>query len=220
MVTRTSLRWFRGWDSVRKPRQVPYVTQSGKFSAYELATWDCYPEQLIASLTSTVYTRILKIWMKRKLRYRDMKVQDKKLLLRVAALYVVNHSDYFMDRALAVLHRPAPLAKLVSCFVSKLDDKYWFVYRQVCLQTYWLTFQSLEISDKSSGKVLKNFMSNDIEFYRNRVIYGAFETASDVTRRIEFRKTKYVPVPKLRDRIKDPIVLAFFDDWSEPDFSD
>jgi hypothetical protein len=192
------------------------VTQSGKFSAHELLTWDCYPEQLIASLTSTVYTRILKIWQKRKRRYRDMKPRDKKQLFQVAAFYAVSHSDYFLDRALAVLHRPKPLAKLVSCFVRKLDDKYWFVYRQICNQIYWLTFQSLEISDKSSRTVLKNFMSNDIEFYRNKVIAGGFETASDVTRLTKFRSTQYVPVPKLRDRIKDPIVLAFFDDWSEP----
>lgn len=122
-----------------------------------------------------------------------------------------------MDRALAILHRPGPLSKLVFFFVRKLDDKFWFVYRQVCMQTYWLTFRSLEISDKFSGKVLKHFMSSDTEWFRNKVIKGAFETASHAWREIRFRKTPYVPVPKLRDRIKDPIVLAFFEDWSEPE---
>jgi hypothetical protein len=61
--------------------------ESGKFSTARLLTWDCYPEQLIASLSSTVYTRLLKIWRKRKERYRDIKALDRELLFQVAALY-------------------------------------------------------------------------------------------------------------------------------------
>jgi hypothetical protein len=182
-----------------------------------LVTWDCYAEQLIASNTSTIYTRILKIWKKRKQQFRDVKKRDKKILLQVAALYAINHSDYFMDRALAVLHRPKVLAKVVSFFVRKLDDKFWFVYRQVCLQTHWLTFQSHEISDKSSKRVYRHFMSEDIDWWKNRVLIGAFETASDDRRQIRFRETQYEQFQSLRDRISDPLVLAFFEDWSEPD---
>jgi hypothetical protein len=217
MVTRTSLRWFRHWPSERRNRSVPYITETGKFSACELATWNCYPEQLLASNTSTIYTRLLKMWMKRKQRFRNIGSRDKKLLLQVAAFYATSHSDYFMDRALACLHKPGPLSRMLTYFVRRLDDKYWFVYRQICYQIHWLTFQSLGISDKSSKKLLKSFMSSDIKEFRNDVIKGSFETASNDCSWIEFRKTKYVPVPKLRDRIKDPIVLAFFEDWSEPE---
>lgn len=126
-----------------------------------------------------------------------------------------------MDRALACLHKPGPLSRVVNCFVRKLDDKFWFVYRQICYQIYWLTFQSLGISDKSSKNLWESFMPHDIDEFRREEVSEAFETASDDCSQIEFRRTPYVPVPKLRDRIKDP-VLAFFEDWSEPelDFSD
>jgi hypothetical protein len=220
MVTRTSTRWFRHWRSERRVRSVPYVTECGKFSAHELLTWYAYPEQVVASLTSTVYTRLLKIWLKRKRRFRDIKPKDRELLLKVAAVYVTSHSDYFMDRALACLHRPGPLSSLVTCFVRKLDDKFWFVYSQICYQINWLTFQSLGISDKSrkqKDSSLNTFMSNDSKVFRDDVIRSAFETASNDLHWIKFRKTPYVPVPKLRDRITDKSVLAFFEDWSEPE---
>jgi hypothetical protein len=158
---------------------------------------------------------------KRKRDLRDLKRLDHHRLMRIAALYVTTHSDYFMDRAIALLgRRDGVLDKVILNFVRKLDDKYWFVYRQVCLQTNWLTFRSLETRDKSSKVYLKRFMTEDIKRVRNKTIESAFETASNVDHWIKFRKTPYVQGSKLRDRIKDPIVLAFFDDWSEPDFSD
>lgn len=154
--------------------------------------------------------------MKRKKRFRDIRPQDKKQLLKVAALYVTSHSDYFLDRALACLHKPKPLSSIVNCFVRKLDDKFWFVYSQVCNQTYWLTFQSLGISDKSR-KDFESLMPGGTEESKKECVKSAFETASFPYGRIEFRKTPYVRIPKLSDRIKDPLVLAFFEDMSEPE---
>lgn len=198
---------------------IPYVGKSGKFTMHRLVTWYCFPEQAVASLTSTVYTRLLKIWRGRKKRFRDIRRLDHQLLLKVAALYTVTHSDYILDRALACLHRPGPLSGVLRYFVRKLDDKFWFVYRQVCLQTNWLTFQSLGISDKSSRAVLRDFMSYDSKKYRNSVIREAFETASDVTVLTKFRTTPYVQDLKLRGNkaTSDPVILAFFNDWSDPD---
>lgn len=217
MVTRTSTRWFRHWNSKRATYAVPFVTDVGKLSTLELVTWSCHPEQLLASTTSTVYTRLLKIWRKRK--NRKVKAADRQQLLQVAALYVVNKSDYFMDRALAVLHRRGPLKGVVSYFVRKLDDKFWFVYRQVCYQTYWLVLRSrLNGSrDKSSKKCLKDFLPKSAKDFKYDVVQSAFETAADFWNQPKFRKTLYVQESKLRDRIKDPVVLAFFEDWSEPE---
>lgn len=155
--------------------------------------------------------------MKRKQRFRDIRPKDKELLFKVAALYTTTHSDYFLDRALACLHKPGPLASIVVCFVRKLDDKFWFVYSQICNQIHWLTFQSLGISDKSRKDFREVFMSKDTETSRRKCVKSAFETASNVNHWIKFRETPYVRVPKLRDRIKDPLVLAFFEDMSEPE---
>jgi len=214
MNLRTSIRWFRHWSSSRSYINVPYVTKCGKFSIFRLITWHAYPEQVVASLTSTVFARLLKIWLKRKRRFVDVKGRTKDLLLKVAALYTVTHSDYFLDRALAVLHRQKALQGLVDSYVRKLDDKFWFVYSQVCYQTYWLTFRSLGISDKLSGKAYSDFMSSDTDRYKRYEIREAFKTASDTSCRTKFRRTPYVPVKKLRVTQKDD--LAFFFNWSDP----
>lgn len=215
MVMRTSKRWFRSWPSKREVRNVPYVGASGKFSMFKLATWYCHPEQLVASLTSTVYQRLLKIWGKRKRKVKDIQRRDKLQLLQVAAMYTVTHSDYFLDRALALLTKRKPLRGLLVSFTRKLDDKFWFVYSQVCFQTYWLTFQSLGISDKSRIKeVYENFMSSDSLSHKHSSIVEAFETASDVTRLTKFRESPFVKVVNIRGPPKG--ILALFTTWSEP----
>lgn len=212
---RTSARWFRRWSSKRRINAIPYVTSCGKFSMFKLATWYSYPEQVVASLTSTVYQRLLKIWGKRKRKVKDISSRDKQQLLQVAALYTVSHSDYFFDRALALLTKSKQLRSLIDSFVRKLDDKFWFVYSQVCYQTYWLTFQSLGISDKSrSIEAYNTFMSEDSEEYKLDSIREAFEIASDVTQLTRFRRTPFVKVRKERAARKDD--LAFFFNWSEP----
>jgi hypothetical protein len=141
-----------------------------------------------------------------------MKRRDRQLLFKVAALYTVTHSDYFLDRALACLTRPRPLARIVQYFVRKLDDKFWFVYRQICLQINWLTFQSLGISDKSSNELLRSFMVATPKKERNEMIITAFETASDVKVLSKFRTTRYVHEKKNHSLEK---ALVDFFDWSE-----
>lgn len=226
MVLRTSNRWFRRWDSKRMSIQVPFVTKCGKFSDCDLVTWYAYPEQVVASLTSTVYSRLLKMWRGRKERYTDVKPKTRELLLKVSALYATIHSDYFMDRAIALLCRPRPLSKLVDSYLSKIDDKFWFVYRQVSLQTNWLTFQSHGISDKSISKsVLKRFMSSDTKRFRNEIIADAFCTASNVRRLTKFRTRPFDVMGKKCERSakltgnrkQDAAFLAFFDYSSDPD---
>jgi hypothetical protein len=183
---------------------------------FKLATWYCHPEQLVASLTATVYQRLLKVWGKRKRKVKDIQRRDKQQLLNVAAMYTVTHSDYFLDRALALLTKRRPLRGLLDSFTRKLDDKFWFVYSQVCFQTYWLTFQSLGISDKSRNReVYKNFMSSDSISYKHSSILEAFEIASDVTRLTKFRDTPFVKVKKVRDTPLQSALASFFA-WSEP----
>jgi hypothetical protein len=149
MSLKTSTRWFRNWKDFTKvqPIQIPFILPSGKISTRKLATWTCFPEQAVASVASTVYHRLLKILRKR-LTERSIKSRDYSICFRIAVYYSITHSDYFLDRALALLGRSRKIAKVISCFISKLSDKLWFVYRQVCLQTSWLTSRSKWISDK------------------------------------------------------------------------
>jgi hypothetical protein len=149
MSLKTSTRWFRGWISLSKaePIKIPFILPSGKISTRRLATWTCFPEQAVASVASTVYHRLLKILRKR-VTERRIKPKDYSVCFRIAVYYSITHSDYFLDRALALLGRSRKVAKVISCYLSKLSDKLWFVYRQVCLQTSWLTSRSKWISDK------------------------------------------------------------------------
>jgi hypothetical protein len=64
---------------------------------------------------------------------------------------------------------------------------------------------------------LKDFLPKSAKDFKYDVVQSAFETAADFWSQPKFRKTLYVQEPKLRDRIKDPVVLAFFEDWSEPE---
>jgi hypothetical protein len=215
MTIRSSRRWCRGWSSRRAVIDIPYIGECGKFSAFKLISWHCYPEQAVISVASTVYFRLLKVWRRRHSYRRDIQSKDKDLLARVASLYVTNHSDYFLDRALAVLTRPSSLKKLLDSFVRKLDDKFWFVYSQVSSQTYWLTFRSLGIRDKSRKEILANFMSEDSEAYRDTVVREAFSVAAAFHMRVKPRSSPYVQVKKLSRGQKSS--LAFFFDWSDPE---
>jgi len=149
MSLKTSTRWFRNWKNFTevRPIQIPFILPSGKISTRKLATWKCFPEQAVASVASTVYHRLLKILRKR-LTERKIKPKDYSVCFRIAVYYSITHSDYFLDRALALLGRSRKIAKVVSCFIGKLSDKLWFVYRQICLQISWLTSRSKWISDK------------------------------------------------------------------------
>jgi hypothetical protein len=220
MVLRTSTRWFRHWDSERRTIAVPFVTKCGKFSDANLVTWHAHPEQVVASQTATIYSRLLKIWRGRKQRVKDVNYRTREQLLQVSALYATIHSDYFMDRALALLCRPRPLSRLMDSYLSKIDDKFWFVYRQVSLQAHWLTFQSFGISDKSISKsVLKRFMSSDSKRYRNDTIKDAFLAATD-RGLTQFRRQGFNRLPIGRGKPlskEDKFILAFMDDLSEPD---
>jgi len=149
MVVKSSCRWFRNLPASRREEIViPYVMNTGKFSVHALATWLCYPEQAVVSVTATVYQRLLKLFQRRKRNLRDTKHRDKNLILKIAAYYSITHSDYFLDRMLALLGRSKAVKGIFRSFLCRLGDKLWFVYRQVCLHTYWLTNRSLGTRDK------------------------------------------------------------------------
>jgi hypothetical protein len=156
MVVKSGCRWFRNLPASRREEIViPYVMGNGKFSVHALATWYCYPEQAIASVTATVYQRLLKLFQRRKRNLRDTRQRDKNFILKIAVVYTITHSDYFLDRMLALLGRSRAVAGVFRYYLRRLGDKLWFVYRQVCLHTYWLTNRSVRTSDKPRKSVTK-----------------------------------------------------------------
>jgi len=150
MNIRSSCRWFRGSGSKRAPYPVPFVTLSGKFSLSTLCFWNAYPEQIFASLSSTVYSRLTRIVGRRHGFKYMRKCRD--LLIKVSSLYTIMHNDWIIDRFLGILrsrsHRNA--YKLLTVLVGTLGENKRFVYDQACLQASWLEYRARRVRDKPS----------------------------------------------------------------------
>jgi hypothetical protein len=184
MDYRSSLSWFNKELSVRKFRAIPFVSLSGKFSLSTLYLWKCYPEQVLFSLISTVYSRILKILRKRKR-------VDRRLLncaFKCSIVYVITRSNWIIDRFLGMSRR-TPIRKVenfIHYCVCELDENKRFVYSQAYYQANWLKFQVFRPSDKSryekrAGSHLRNLGFKDAtQFCDESLLAAAFQISSDL----------------------------------------
>jgi len=142
MSVRTSTRWFDDVRSKRMHTPIPYVSNSGKISGSTLCFWTAYPEQICASLTSTVYSRIRKIVGKRhSFKYAG---RCRETLFSAAAYYACTRDDWFFDRFLGILRRKHRRSahNLLKYALCTLDDDKRFVINQICDQISWLSFRS------------------------------------------------------------------------------
>jgi len=129
---------------------VPFVSKSGKLSANTLYLWRAYPEQVFLSMVSTVYSRILKILIKR-FKYVSRRLRD--ACIKVSTVYMINKDDFIIDRFLGMARKGTPI-KAISNFAHfcaiQLDDDKRFVYSQALTRADWLKFQVSRPGDKSS----------------------------------------------------------------------
>jgi len=183
MEFKSSLSWFCEKPSIRRFRAIPFVSLSGKFSLHTLYVWKSYPEQVIFSLISTVFARILKILRKRR-------VASRRILncaFKASVVYVITRSD-ILDRFLG-MSRKAPVRK-VENFVCKcvyeLDENKRFVYSQAFYQANWLKSQVFRPRDKSRkeldvGTHLRNLGFLDMcRRFDDVKASQAFERSSDL----------------------------------------
>jgi len=173
-------------------------------------------------MSTTVYQRLLSFTRSRLKNIRYIKPRDKTLLFKIAVYYTITHSDYFLDRMLALLGRSKAVEKVFNLYVRKLDDIKWFVYRQVCLQAYWLTFRSLGISDKSRVIEERRKLLSKIGYnFRHSLIrQDTFrKCARFFTPTLRFRNAPYTdesssrPLTTLEVKLKN---LGIDSWWSEP----
>lgn len=139
---RTSMRWFDVKTSKRVFTPIPFVSKSGKFSVNTLCYWTAYPEQIVATLSSTVLSRLKKI-IARRFSWRYCK-ENLRLLAKISFLYTVTHSDYLMDRFLGILKRKANTGlahRFLYHSTCKLGEDDRFVYNQLCNMSLWLSFR-------------------------------------------------------------------------------
>jgi hypothetical protein len=160
MQYRTSTRWFDSGSSVRKTHHIPYVSISGKFSIHTLYIWKAFPEQVLFSMISTVYSRLLRISLKRNIKLTRRHRND---LVKVATVYTITKDDWVIDRFLGICKESVKKATgFVHFCVFNLDDDKRFVYSQAWQHAHWLKFQAYGPSDKSSKRInggthLRNF---------------------------------------------------------------
>jgi len=95
LCNRTSTRWFREEDSKKSFTPIPFVTVSGKFAGSTVCFWTAFPEQIVAVLTSTVYSRILRIVGKR--HGWKFARSCRETIFKTAAYYSVTHDDGFFE---------------------------------------------------------------------------------------------------------------------------
>lgn len=150
MEFRTSTRWFSQDSSVRRVFAIPFVSKSGKLTVNTLYYWRAYPEQVYLSMVSTIYSRMLKILIKR---YKRVSRRHRDACIKVAAAYAINKDDYIVDRFLGMSHRGTPIGSISNfahyCAIQ-LDDDKRFVYSQALRRADWLKFQVSRPGDKSS----------------------------------------------------------------------
>lgn len=152
-AVRSSTRWFlrQNWPTYRRPIPLPYIQKSGKLSMSAIAIWNAYPEQIVASVSSTVYLRLKKLLTKRHGKKNMTALRD--VTFRCASLYAITHNDWLIDRFLGILRRK-PLEgkkvvkKLLHSVLCNLGENERFVYNQIYFQISWLTFRSKRPRDK------------------------------------------------------------------------
>jgi hypothetical protein len=146
--------------------------------------------------------------MRKRITERRIKSKDYNICFRIAIYYSITHSDYFLDRALALLGRSRKVAKVVSCYISKLSDKLWFVYRQTCLQVLWLTSRSKWISDKLNVREISRetlVKAKDSPEYK-KSDRTPFEICTKFFERCnQFRRVPYKVSPMLQNHKRDDV---------------
>lgn len=154
MVMRTSTRWFRsqGWSTVKRPLPVAYVENSGKISMSQLATWNCYPEQLLVTYVATIYQRLKKIIVGRH-GFKDFRMSFHRLCFMAASLHAILHDNWIIDRFLGISRSKSKksrkgLKNLLNFVLSHLGDSERFVYNQINYQILWLTLRGKKPRDK------------------------------------------------------------------------
>jgi hypothetical protein len=191
MEYRSSLSWFDKRTSSRRFIAVPFVSKSGKFSIHTLMIWKAYPEQVLFSVISTIYRRLLCILLKRFGRLPRSLVNN---CFKAAVYYSINKNDWFIDRFLGISRKMIPKKKAVNFVhycVSNLDGDKRFVYSQAYQQANWLKFQVFRPSDKSREQSVfgSHLRNNFLDLPR----YTCIDSSLAFSNCIQFLKSDDIP---------------------------
>lgn len=149
---RNSKRWIAGISQPVTAFDFPFIDRLGRYTGSTLFRWTCDQRQFVASVVSTVASRLIN----RAKHYNDMRLVESNqgLILRAAFYYAISKNNYFWDRILFFVKNLKENGKLIQSFVVghilKTDAHKRFVYGHVCSQTQWLLFRAERPRDKSA----------------------------------------------------------------------
>lgn len=154
-IQKRSTRWLDCAPLAQSWLPIPLINRNGKLSGHTLCRWNCEPAQWIASVVSTVTSRLRRYALKHNKGYIVSRYQ--RLFTRVSGYYVLTRNDYLMDRILYLLRNLEEKGKYIHRvllnYLTRLDDNKRFVYSQVSYQTNWLLFRACRRPrDKSKFK--------------------------------------------------------------------
>jgi hypothetical protein len=190
---RTSQRWIHATPS-REVYRIPYYDKLGNNTGTTLARWRCFPEQMISTSVSTVFSRIKQY----ALRHNKMHIveRNQERLLKVSFLYATTGNSYLWDRTLHFtrnLEKLGPLIhKYMLRFLCKADDYIRFVYNHVCSQAKWLLFRAERPRDKSAPHLLKNLSKE--WFFPGTMNYVKDHCVRSIAKAMEPLRARYVAI--------------------------
>jgi hypothetical protein len=205
MVARTSTRWFDVKSSKKAFTPIPFVHVSGHLSGSTLCFWTAYPQQIVASLTATVYQRLLRL-ISRRHSYKYAK-SCRETLFKVSAYYVATRDDGFLNRVLGIFRKRSRRAvhNLYTFAFSNLGEDLRFVISQSCTQFLWLSFRSRTVvmprsekRDKSRDIDSSSELSFSLEMGNSPFIHdlGIWRKASQAWKTLhDYRRTTMTHSP-------------------------
>jgi len=141
LYPRTSVRWFETEGFQQSFTPIPFIGVSGKMSASTACFWTAYPQQIVATLTATVYQRLLRL-VRRRHGYKYSQ-GCRETCFKAALYYTTTRDDWFLDRFLGIFKRRNRRAahNLFTLVFSNLDENFRFVISQASKQASWLSFR-------------------------------------------------------------------------------
>jgi hypothetical protein len=134
-----SEKWFPSARSSRVCRKVPFIDHRGCIHSASVGVWMCTSQQLLATITSTIFKRLRSVEMK-KPRKKRVKFD---LLFKVSLTYALTLDTYWFIRALELLKRNNSRALLNHYYRKHMGSNKRFLFDQACQNALWLQSRAL-----------------------------------------------------------------------------
>lgn len=159
-----SYRWAERGPLIEGAK-FPLISSVGKYTGVSVLEADCRPCQLVATVVSTIASRLESHLMKHQ--GKDIMIKHKWLTVRAAYLYAVTKNGWFIDRFLALSRSNSwkvskrAILGLLKKFSRRMDAYNRFVYDQVSFQTYWLSSRGPRVAPRDKSISLKSLSKKD-----------------------------------------------------------